>query len=232
MKNILVLFMIVHLAGMAQVGSKNFIDQNYIELSGTAELEVVPDEIYISITINEKDKKGRVSVESQEKKLVDRLKAIGIDTEKHLSVQSFGGSYKNYFLRKDGVLKSKNYTLMVSNTDELAKAFYELDRLDISNAYISRVDHSKMDQFRLEVKIKAIQAAKEKAMAYAKAIDQSIGKALHIRESYVNVRNDLLGRAMGANMRMAAEAAPVSDNDLSFKKITINAAIEAKFELK
>ena len=50
MKNILVLFMIVHLAGMAQVGSKNFIDQNYIELSGTAELEVVPDEIYISIT--------------------------------------------------------------------------------------------------------------------------------------------------------------------------------------
>ena len=155
MKNILVLFMIVHLAGTAQVGSKNFIDQNYIELSGTAELEVVPDEIYISITINEKDKKGRVSVESQEKKLVDRLKAIGIDTEKHLSVQSFGGSYKNYFLRKDGVLKSKNYTLMVSNTDELAKAFYELDRLDISNAYISRVDHSKMDQFRLEVKIKA-----------------------------------------------------------------------------
>ena len=120
---------------------------------------------------------------------------------------------------------------MVTNTDELAKAFYELDRLDISNAYISRVDHSKMDQFRLEAKVKAIQAAQKKAKAYATAINQDIGKALHIRESYVNVMNTLQGRAAGVNLRMAAESAPVSDNDLSFKKITINASIEAKFLL-
>ena len=42
---------------MAQSGEKNFIDQNYIEVSGTAEMEIVPDQIYLKIVISEKDKR-------------------------------------------------------------------------------------------------------------------------------------------------------------------------------
>ena len=37
---------------------KNFIDQNYIEITASAEKEVSPNEIYISITIDEKDNKN------------------------------------------------------------------------------------------------------------------------------------------------------------------------------
>lgn len=46
--------------GMAQTGEKNFIDQNYVEVTGTAELEIVPDEIYLRIVISEKDKGKKV----------------------------------------------------------------------------------------------------------------------------------------------------------------------------
>ena len=38
----------------AQTGEKNFIDQNYIEVTGTAEMEIVPDEIYLKIVLSEK----------------------------------------------------------------------------------------------------------------------------------------------------------------------------------
>ena len=46
----------------AQTGEKNFIDQNYIEVTGTAEMEIVPDEIYLKIVLSEKDK-GKKSLE-------------------------------------------------------------------------------------------------------------------------------------------------------------------------
>ena len=36
---------------MAQSGEKNFIDQNYIEVSGTAEMEIVPDQIYLKLSL-------------------------------------------------------------------------------------------------------------------------------------------------------------------------------------
>ena len=56
---------------------KNFIDQPYLEVNGRAEMEVAPDEIYVRITINEQDSKGKVTVLQQEKDMVRRLKDLG-----------------------------------------------------------------------------------------------------------------------------------------------------------
>jgi len=47
---------LLFLFGTAQ--SKNFIDQPYIEVNGTADSLVTPDEIFIKITISENDNKG------------------------------------------------------------------------------------------------------------------------------------------------------------------------------
>ena len=65
---ILMLFTITQTS--AQNGSKNFIDQPYIEVSGHAQTEVTPDEIYVRIILNENDKKGRISIEKQENFLI------------------------------------------------------------------------------------------------------------------------------------------------------------------
>ena len=55
-----VLFLIV-LAGQSQ--TKNFIDQPYIEVNGTADTAITPNEIYIKIIISEADTKNKISVE-------------------------------------------------------------------------------------------------------------------------------------------------------------------------
>ena len=66
---------------------KTFLDQPYIEVTGRAEMEVAPDEIYVRITINEQDSKGKTTVLQQEKDMVRRLKDLGIDVDKKLVVQ-------------------------------------------------------------------------------------------------------------------------------------------------
>ncbi|HBH21980.1 MAG TPA: SIMPL domain-containing protein, partial [Cytophagales bacterium] len=50
-----IFFMIILWAnvGFAQSSTKNFIDENYIEVTGTARIEIIPDEIYLKIIINE-----------------------------------------------------------------------------------------------------------------------------------------------------------------------------------
>ncbi|MDA3891149.1 MAG: hypothetical protein PF517_05735 [Salinivirgaceae bacterium] len=59
---LIVLALILTLFTQAQTGTKNFIDQNYIEVTGKAELNVVPDEIFLKILISEKDTKNKISV--------------------------------------------------------------------------------------------------------------------------------------------------------------------------
>ena len=85
MKNLMVCTvaaLLLFSANIVSAQEKNFIDTPYIEVTGKAEMEVVPDEIYVGITINEKDNKGKVSVDQQEQEMFKQLKEIGIDVEK------------------------------------------------------------------------------------------------------------------------------------------------------
>ena len=53
---------------------------SYIIVTGNAEREVTPDEIYVGITIDESDSRsGKVTVAEQERKMVAELKKLGID---------------------------------------------------------------------------------------------------------------------------------------------------------
>ena len=81
-KLIIVICLFSYTSIIAQSGVKNFIDQNYIEITGIVETEITPDEIYLSIIINEKDKKGKISVEQQETAMIKKLKQLGIDLKK------------------------------------------------------------------------------------------------------------------------------------------------------
>lgn len=92
---------------MAQSGEKNFIDQNYIEVSGTAEMEIVPDQIYLKIVISEKDK-GKKTVEQQEKAMIAILQKLGIDIRKDLLMKDMSSNFKSYFLKKRSSKRRKN----------------------------------------------------------------------------------------------------------------------------
>lgn len=217
---------------MAQTGEKNFIDQNYVEVTGTVEKEIVPDEIYLKIVISEKDK-GKKTVEQQEKAMVRILENLGIDVRKDLSIADVSSNFKSYFLKRTAIQTSKNYQLLLHGTQKQGNLLVALEGAGISNISIDRVDHSRLEELRREVKVEAVKAAREKARAYAEALGQQIGKALYINEynegfggrpaMYSNVRV----RGMGM-MADKAESMP----EIDFEKIPLKASILVRFELK
>ena len=64
MKNITALLSLLSITAITfgQNGQKNFIDQPYIEVSGFAETEIIPDEIYLRIELSENDKGNRQTI--------------------------------------------------------------------------------------------------------------------------------------------------------------------------
>ncbi len=151
--------------------AKNFIDQNYIEVTGKSEMEITPDMIYLKILISENDTKNKVSVSELETKMVNALEELGIDLKKDLALKDYSSNYKFYLLGKTDIMLTKEYQLLVHDGQTVGKVFRELEELGISNITIEKLDHSKITDYRMEVKINAMKAAKEKAYLLANAID-------------------------------------------------------------
>lgn len=217
----------------AQSGEKNFIDKPYMEVTGKTEMEIIPDEIYLNIAINEKDNKGKVVLAQAEKNMISKLKEIGIDTKKDLSVKDMSSNFKNYWIKSSEIMTSKEYQLMVGTAQTAGKVMQELEKIGISNVSIEKVDHSKIEQFRREVKIKAVKDAKEKASDMALAIGQTAGKAIHIQEIEYNNYPMFKGRAAGMTVKTAAllESNEDAVPEIEFEKIKLEYQVNAKFEL-
>lgn len=223
------LFLILGASAMAQLGEKNFIDQNYIEVNGTAVMEVVPNQIYLKIVIGDKDQKGKVGIEQLEGKMFDMLKKQGIDLKKDLSVRDVASNLKSYVLKSSEIRMTKEYVLLVRNTELLNKVFLGLDKIGISDASVERVDHTDMPKFRRQVKVDAIKVAKEKAEDLAAAIGQGIGRALYINET---VWSRPAAQYL-ANAHLNYEGSKAkADQPLEFEKIKLEATVLVRFELK
>ncbi len=226
---ILLLAVFLSWSAMAQA-QKNFIDQNYIEVKGLAELEIVPNEIYLNIHLDEEDTKNKESIEVLEKQMFVALKKAGVNLEKQLSVSDFSANLNSYFIKRADMKKSKDFELLVHDSKTLGKVFVELDKIKISNISILRVDHSEMEKFRKQVKINAVIAGKEKASALAEAIGQKIGKAIYINEISAPYR----GQMVNTMMRTKSESylSDMSMPELDFQKIKLEYSVMISFALE
>ena len=229
-------FLLMTTLTFGQNNSENEEEQPYIEVTGTAEKEVVPDEIYIGINIREKYvNKVKVTIEEQEDKLKNAVKSLGIDLT-NLFLSDANADYVKIRWQKKEVLTKKDYTLLVSNATTVGQVFLELEKLEITDAYISKVNHSKMDSLRKEVKITAIKAAKNKADYLLTAIGEQTGKPLVIKE------NETSSNAHFAAMNVqGSRSTPTAyyidkmisdDKEIQFQKIKIQTSIYVKFSIK
>jgi hypothetical protein len=209
---------------------KNFIDQNYIEVTGYSEMEIAPDEIYMKILINEKDVKGK-SLAEIEKNMVAKLQEIGIDVTKDLTVQDVSSNFKNYWILKTDIVLSKEYQLRVRDAQTAGKVISELQKLSISNITIDHINNSKIEDFRKEVKVKAIQVAQEKARELSEAVHQTIGRAIFIQELNNNPYNPIQLKSLNLTVRGSLNNTD-SEPEIEFEKIKLEYSILVRFELK
>lgn len=104
MKKFLIFAAGLAMLSTAAMAQQNNQSQNYIAVNGYAEREVTPNEIYISITIDESSSRnGKTTVAEQERSMIYALEKIGIDTKTLLQVGDMSGDLTNYILRRDRV---------------------------------------------------------------------------------------------------------------------------------
>lgn len=214
-------------------------EKPFIEVTGTAEQEVVPDEIYIKITIREKYvNKEKITIEVQEEKLKAALREIGIDL-KNLSLSDANADYVKVKWGTKDVLTKKDFTLKVGDAVTLGKAFQQLDKLEITDAFISKVSHSKIDSLRKEVRIMAIKAAKAKTDYLLMAIGEQTGKPMVVRELELenlplssNIINVGGSRASMQGYYIDGIEMKDDEEEIQFQKIKLQAAIYVKFLIK
>ena len=215
---------------------KNFLDQPYIEVGATVDTLVVPDRIYVSITLNEADSKNKKSVEEQEKQLETILKKLKINTDKDLSVWDYSSNFKKYFLKGQNILKTKKYSLLVRDAYTLGNVIISLEEAGISNTEVEKVEYSKSKELLLELKSEAVKKSRITADKLVKPLNQKAGKALYISDTnyggiedyeYVTVRNIAL-QEMDYKRESASEEFL---RKLDFQKIKFSTTVYVKYQL-
>ena len=175
---------------------KNFLDQPYIEVGASVDTLVVPDRIYVSITLNEADSKNKKSVEEQEKQLETILKKLKINTDKDLSVLDYSSNFKKYFLKGQNILKTKKYSLLVRDAYTLANVIISLEEAGISNTEVEKVEYSKYRELLLELRSEAVKRSRITADKLVKPLNQKAGKALYISDMNYRGMGDYEVQAM------------------------------------
>ena len=159
---------------------RDFLDQPHIEVEAEADTLVVPDRIYVSITLNEADSKNKKSVEEQQLETI--LKKLKINTDKDLSVLDYSSNFKKYFLKGQNILKTKKYSLLVRDAYTLANVIIILEEAGISNTEVEKVEYSKSKELLLELKSEAVKRSRITADKLVKPLNQKAGKALYISD--------------------------------------------------
>ncbi len=233
MKRLLILIGLILVFNSANGQTKNFIDQPFIETTSKVDTLVTPDRIYLSVLISESDTKGKQTVEELERKMADKLKEIGIDLNRQLTLSDLSSNFKKYFLRKQSALKAKSFELLVYDAKTAGQAIYELEGIGISNVDLERTEFSKIEELKLELKSKAIEKAKKQADAMVIPLNQITGKAIFISDIKTDMVNVLQGRVAGIRIRGSSSmkqeyiAIPIE-----FEKIKVESEVNVKFIIK
>ncbi|MFB9076963.1 SIMPL domain-containing protein [Flavobacterium procerum] len=214
--------------------TKNSIDKPFIEVSGQADTLVVPNKIWINVLLNEKDSKGKKSVEDLEKEMISKLTEIGIDTKKDLSFSDMSSNYKYYLLKQNDIFKSRSYSILVKDAVSASKVFIGLEKIGISNVRIEKIEHTEEKKIRLLINGKAILNAKQTAESFTKPLNQKVGSSIQI-SNFEDISQQLYGRAAGIVVntgygikRYESESTP-SEPAIEFEKIKISSSVQVRF---
>lgn len=232
MKKIAILILMSFWTIQSHSQSKNFIDQPFLETEVEVDTLVIPDKIYLKIVLNEVDSRNKKSTEELEKAMKKVFESLNIDTEKNLSLLDFSSDFKKYFMNGQKVIKSKMYSLLVSDANTAGKVLAGLEMEDISNVSIVKTEYSQSEKLLLILRSKAILKAKQNAENMLEPLNQKIGKAIYISDSNA-ISNTLQGKIAGVQIRgqssIYGNRTPDEPLIIDFEKITFTMKVNVKF---
>ena len=214
--------------------SQNIDSRRKIEVNGSAEAEVTPDIIYIGMSLKEyfrdSNNKKKVEIEELERQLQTAVLKAGIPQE-NFTINNIS-SYNNWWEKRKNTefLARKQYRIKVTDLSKFNEIMSAVDPKGIEYSNIESYDYSKIESLKKDLKIKALQAAKEKASYLVSAIGETLGGAIDIQE----INNEYYPQPMyRANAMMEVKAMDqAAMPEIDFKKIKLNYQMRAVFEIK
>lgn len=197
----LIIFLL--LAGSAATQAQN-ATQRTIQVNGMAEMEIEPDEIkfiieieeyweeefkeekepgaYTEEELEEKDRfeeyRTKVPLATIEDNLIKTLREVGIETDK-IVVSNLGNYWrfrgKEFLYRKQFIITISDF----SKINELAKI---MDAKGIKYMNIGELSNTNIEEYKKQVKINALQAAREKAKYLVESMGKQLGDVVSIVE--------------------------------------------------
>ncbi|MBX9782964.1 MAG: SIMPL domain-containing protein [Chitinophagaceae bacterium] len=157
-----------------------------ITVTGTAEMEIVPDEIYVQVDLREYKKRGeKAELEKIKTEFLNSCKSIGLP-DSAISIASYEGINSTNWWRKrrndPDLLSTISYQIKFNSSNKMDDLIEKLDDDATSNFRIVKTWHSKMTEYRKQLKIAAVKAAKEKGIYLTEAIGEKLGQAITVTE--------------------------------------------------
>ncbi len=205
----------------------------FIEITGTAKEEVIPNEIYLDVPVEERIEKGKkITIQEIETALKKELQSCGV-SEKSLSISNLNSKLVKTGWWNKEILATADYELKINDASILKDVFEIFERLNIKNARITKASHDNIINIRKKVRISAIKAAKEKADYLLNAIGEQTGKPLLVRD----VGNEQINNFTFANTaykqnKLLSREVNLKQGNIQFQNITISSSIYVKFEIK
>jgi hypothetical protein len=236
MKKNLILILLLLVSGIARTQNTTNESLRFIEVTGSSELEVEPDEIRLEIEIAEywkeefekktdaKDYRTKVPLEIIEKELLADLAKIGIPKENIITQDA--GNYR----RQQGkeFLFNKQIELVLFDFKKVDEIINTINTKGINYVSIGKLKNKNITELTKQVKIEALKAAKVKAGYLVESLGKQLGDVISVTE--VDEDGSFWGpRSANSNTIMLSADDSGIDN---IRKIKLRYEMKAKFEIK
>lgn len=207
-----------------------FKGEHFIEVNGTAETEIEPNEIYTTIRLREfEENRQKTNLEKLDKDFFNAVKEAGID-KKRVELADAGSKLDKLGKKEKDAFREKTYQIKLSSAAELDKLIEKLEPVKVDFFDITKLSHTDLDKIKIELKVKALQAAKTKAETLMQSIGSQAGKPLMVRDFDIQLVQPMMN--MQANYMVRQQADASQNDSIGFKKIKLQAQVTAQFEIK
>lgn len=229
-------FAVIHIA-KAQTNKQSM---KTIEVTGSAEKQVTPDEIIFSISIEEyweeefqgkkhEEYRTKVEIENIENELMSALKEADVDM-KNITLKNTGNYYRQ---RGKDFLISKTLEISLPTFVRANELSNRLTTRGIRNMSVARLKHKDIANIKLEIQGEALKNAREKADYLATAAGLKVKGVIAIVEVDQNARIMPRPQAYARSARLMSESnSPGGAQYENFQEINIKAEVRVVWELE
>ena len=223
------------LSGILAISAQEDNNSRYIEVTGSSETEIIPDEIHFMITIKEywqeefekkskpEDYQTKVPVNEIEHNLMSALKQAGI-APSDIQTKEVGDYWRE---RGKDFLISKTFDIKLQNPDQINRIIQTVNTKGIQSMNIGELKNKDLQEYRKQGKIEALKAARQKADYLVAATGQKLGNVLRIVEPEERSFSYFQPQSAMSNVAIPS----YDSNPENFRTIKLRYQMTARFEI-